>query len=1154
MKAIRWVLKWGLISLISLITLIFVLISGGANPIINSQIKKIEQIISESSQRPVTISHVDLRAFPNLVLEVDQLSLGEFEGSDWTAKREALHQPLSFVEFKQVAFRFKLWKAMVSLGQDLELEAMNVDGLHITLHRNRDGRWNFEDGVEEASQKELVAVTVTTEPVVDAQPKEPKALKPALDRTTPEKRARSEEELKRFLSALKLSGVGIKDLKVKLIDEWELEEGASPRVIHLATVDLAFPRLELMDIIEGSLSASIFEERTNLNMSFKMGPLSALFDHDKKMQQTKVEFAPFPIDVSLETDALSLQALTPYVPADTLARLENVVVNGGFKIHLDPKGEVNSGGEISLKGLQLKDQPDAAWGPEIEFILRPQLLVSVAQDLVDLNGFSLQLNEMALLLNGQVLGISSDLPQIKGLSVETKAVRLERLLSLAPPVKSQLPAGTTLAGPLDFNLKTSGNQEAQQVNILLDLTQAELQIPEQFSKPAGVAVRLLLEAGVNPQQVQLKNLEVQLSDLILKLNGVVQSTKNTVSLKGGINPFSINQLVRLIPSVQSAIPPEVKIAGVASLELDLQQSAQHLQLDLSSKLEHCQLDTPNVKLIGGGQAQVNLKGNPSEKLNISVLSDLKGLTIKAGEAFDKPAGVPLDVKLKLEQSPTSLNISQLEAHLASLDLIGQGQQTSTGFELNATLKPSPLGPLIALAPSASHDLSSGLKQSRLGFKLKVKAGQGSEDFSCVLDDFSFNTPKSDLKGQLSFKQPSQPVIAFNLSSSKLDLDELSPPSSEAESSAESTSATDTSSPESSDTSLLTLNGSISVKQGQARGINFKDLKAVLALNGPKLKVSTLQVDVFKGQVKAAPLMITLPSEEGSHFDGQIELKKIDLEIALKELAPERKKSMAGILDARLRLNGEGQTWEELSPTLEGDGTISLERGILYGLDPEAAIINELARKVPGVKKQQHTPLKLKTLKGKVKIKQGAIHLQEPIDLETSEGPLRLEGAIGLNQEADLKATLSLSPQRLSKQLGKPIPQKDPIKVPFRVQGPLSDPQVSGIGIAAVVAVAAVALGGGAVLKVAEEMKGKGKRALKEGKEKAERALKRSKERVNEELEQKKKAAELKAKEAKAKAQAEAEAAKEKAKKQANDAKKKAEKKAKNTAKKLKSIF
>jgi len=333
------------------------------------------------------------------------------------------------------------------------------------------------------------------------------------------------------------------------------------------------------------------------------------------------------------------------------------------------------------------------------------------------------------------------------------------------------------------------------------------------------------------------------------------------------------------------------------------------------------------------------------------------------------------------------------------------------------------------------------------------------------------------------------------------------------------------------------------------------------MQGPKVNVPTLQVDVFKGQVKAAPLQVTLPSDEGSHFKGQLALKNIDIEYALKALSSSSKKSLAGVLDAEMSLEGEGSTWEELSPTLQGEVTISLERGVLYGLDPEAAIINELARKVPGVKKQRPAPLKLKTLKGVVEVKRGAVHLKEPIDVQTGEGPLRLQGALGLNLEADMKATLSLSPKRLSKQLGRPIPKKEPIKVPFQIQGPLSDPKVSGVGLTAVMAVAAVALGGGEALKVAEELKGKGKRALQEGKAKAKRALKRGKRRAQEELGKQRKRAEERAGEARAKAQAEADKAKREAQKRADEAKtkadsakKKAKKEAGKAAKKLKGLF
>ena len=335
-----------------------------------------------------------------------------------------------------------------------------------------------------------------------------------------------------------------------------------------------------------------------------------------------------------------------------------------------------------------------------------------------------------------------------------------------------------------------------------------------------------------------------------------------------------------------------------------------------------------------------------------------------------------------------------------------------------------------------------------------------------------------------------------------------------------------------------------------------------------MSVSALELKVFQGLVRAAPLTVTLPAESQGSFKGELSLEKINLDLASKALSARSKKAVGGRLNAKLTLQGEGSTWEALSPTLQGEGSMQLNKGILYGLDPEAAIMNELSKKVPGVQRRRPRPLKLKTLSSEVEVKGGALHMREPVAIETSEGPMKINGSLGFNLNTDLSATLSLDPKRLSKQLGRPVPQKSPIKVPFKVSGPLSDPKVSGVGLAALVGVAALGLGGPEALKAAERLKQTGAEALQKGQREAKRALKRANREVKRALkretaraaakaEEAKRAAETQAKReverAKREAQKKAEEAKKKAQKAKKDAQKKA-KKAQKAAEKLKGLF
>ena len=57
-----------------------------------------------------------------------------------------------------------------------------------------------------------------------------------------------------------------------------------------------------------------------------------------------------------------------------------------------------------------------------------------------------------------------------------------------PPLKKQLDG--MIAGPVGLSVKGSGTQEAQALNLEVDLTPVRLRIPEQLSKEAGAPMKL----------------------------------------------------------------------------------------------------------------------------------------------------------------------------------------------------------------------------------------------------------------------------------------------------------------------------------------------------------------------------------------------------------------------------------------------------------------------------------------------------------------------------------------------------------------------------------------------------------------------------------------------------------------------------------------
>jgi len=90
MTTLLKVLKWLFGLLLALLILAFALLAGGANPIINTQLTTLSELMSEELGRPLKVERVDVRAFPSVVLALNNVTLGEVQGSNWSARRASL--------------------------------------------------------------------------------------------------------------------------------------------------------------------------------------------------------------------------------------------------------------------------------------------------------------------------------------------------------------------------------------------------------------------------------------------------------------------------------------------------------------------------------------------------------------------------------------------------------------------------------------------------------------------------------------------------------------------------------------------------------------------------------------------------------------------------------------------------------------------------------------------------------------------------------------------------------------------------------------------------------------------------------------------------------------------------------------------------------
>ena len=143
-------------------------------------------------------------------------------------------------------------------------------------------------------------------------------------------------------------------------------------------------------------------------------------------------------------------------------------------------------------------------------------------------------------------------------------------------------------------------------------------------------------------------------------------------MSGGAPNFDINGLMRLAPSVVAAIPAGQQIKGKGSFTLLAKKNGEAVDAELKLGLSGADLSTPDIKLVGGGSVELSVKGDPSKRVDVQVMSSLRELTMQMGELLNKPKGVPMDLNLAVIQQGQNIQIPKLSVQVANLTLQGEG--------------------------------------------------------------------------------------------------------------------------------------------------------------------------------------------------------------------------------------------------------------------------------------------------------------------------------------------------------------------------------------------------------------------------------------------------------------------------------------------------
>ena len=315
---------------------------------------------------------------------------------------------------------------------------------------------------------------------------------------------------------------------------------------------------------------------------------------------------------------------------------------------------------------------------------------------------------------------------------------------------------------------------------------------------------------------------------------------------------------------------------------------------------------------------------------------LKPLDVKATFAGDQIPNSPVKMVLSAD---TAANLDKQTLTVSNLKVDGLGMNLSGDVNATGIIDKPAFQGNIKLADFNLREFARQTKQklpvtadkkvlTRVGFQ---SGFNGTRD-SINLEKFSMKLDDSNLNGDLSINNFSQPAIKFGLAVDSINLDRYLPPvdKKQAPATPETTAAAAT------DLPLDTL---------RALNLNGEFTAGRLTVSNTKLEKVKLVIHAKDGDIRLHPLNANL---YGGSYDGDVTLdaraktakllinsniSKVQIEPLLKDYLQEPESPLVGVADLSFEnLTATGANSRQLKATLTGTGKLKVKDGVLHGVD------------------------------------------------------------------------------------------------------------------------------------------------------------------------------------------------------------------------------
>lgn len=489
------------------------------------------------------------------------------------------------------------------------------------------------------------------------------------------------------------------------------------------------------------------------------------------------------LNLQIESNTFEVATLLKAVPVASNILPEEVLLSGKTSLSVKPTGKpenLNLAGNISLdKGyLQYGQvfQKQVGVPGNLDFNVEIKRDNRTGLSLLNLSNSSLHLGNLALRINGSIENLQN--PKFN-LDLSTNPFDVAEFQNKLLPGVSL--ADLTLTGPSQLQVHLEGPSQALEIKSSVNLTKNQIRYKDLFVKPEGVKSDLDLDTSLSKGDVIIKDLNLMLEDLQLKVKGAITRPHDGASpqrepqlnLDIATDEFEIQKLLQKLPRVKSSLPESLNLTGPAKLQVKMAGSPSNLRLTGFVNLDKGEasygiLFKKASGIPGRLEFDVIAKKERFEiealKLNINdLILDVKGFITGFNPTGRKQYASPLwDLHLKSNtfafNSWVPLSGASEDQGKVDLELILKGtwEDIVEGQGINGTVNLKKVRLALPDLPKPIENLSASAALA--GGEITVK-------------DLTGYLGSSVFTGNLNIKDLNAPKVQFDFHAPRLNLDE-----------------------------------------------------------------------------------------------------------------------------------------------------------------------------------------------------------------------------------------------------------------------------------------------------------------------------------------------------------------------------------------------